>query len=241
MSLKILQIPIWEDNYIYLLHEKVSQKTAVIDPAEAGIVNQYLQDQNWKLDFIFNTHHHHDHVGGNRELKKKWGCKVFAYQGDAHRIPGIDATLKEGDEVSFGKILFKILFVPGHTSGHIAYWSEKENLLFCGDCLFAMGCGRLFEGTPEQMFNSLSKIKKLKDSTMVYCAHEYSLKNAQFSLTLEKDNILLKKRLKHLKQLREQNRPTVPFSLKEEKLTNPFLKAKTSEEFAKIRSLRDQY
>ncbi len=241
MAIEIIQIPVWEDNYIYLLHEPISHKTAIIDPAEASIPNKFLKERNWNLDFIFNTHHHHDHVGGNLELKKKWGCEIYGYKGDSQRIPGIDKTFEDGEVFSFGSIHFKVLFVPGHTLGHIAYWSEKENILFCGDCVFAMGCGRLFEGTAEQMFSSLSKIKKLNQNTLIYCAHEYSLKNAQFALTVNKENPLLKERVKKIKKLRKEKLPTVPFTLQEELLTNPFLRAKTTKEFAKLRSLRDQF
>lgn len=241
MSLEIIQIPVWEDNYIYLIHDKVSQQTTVIDPAESQPVNACLHQKNWKLDFIWNTHHHFDHVGGNLELKKKWDCKIYGYQDDAHRIPGIDQKIQDQGEVFLGDFSFQILFVPGHTLGHIAYWCKKEQLLFCGDCLFAMGCGRLFEGTPEQMFKSLSKIKELPQKTQVYCAHEYTLKNAQFALSLFPKDIQIIQRAQATKQLRKAQKPTIPFTLQEELLTNPFLKARTLKEFTHFRALRDQF
>ena len=241
MSIEIIQIPIWEDNYIYLLHESISHKTAAIDPTEGDVLNKYLKEKKWNLDFIFSTHHHRDHTGGNLELKKKWGCKIYGYKGDAKRIPGIDRSLEDGEIFPFGSINFKVLFLPGHTLGHIAYWSKEENILFCGDCLFAMGCGRLFEGTAKQMFSSLSKIKELNQNTLIYCAHEYSLKNAQFALTVTKENPALKERAKKIRKLRKEKKSTIPFTLKEELLTNPFLRAKTLQEFAKLRALRDQF
>lgn len=241
MSFDIHQIPLWEDNYIYLLHEKQEDKTAVIDPGEAKAVNQTLKTKNLKLDFILNTHHHFDHTGGNLKLKKKWNCKIYGFEGDARRLPGIDIALKEGEVVSVGAMSFEVIFVPGHTVGHIAFWNKDNKILFCGDTVFAMGCGRLFEGSPEQMFSSLNKIKSLPVDTQIYCAHEYTLKNARFALKLEPSNPNLKKRFQKVTVLRKQNQATVPFSLKEEFLTNPFLRAKSVSEFARIRRLRDQF
>ena len=239
MSFKIYQIPLWEDNYIYILHEKSAGKTAVVDPGQALAVQQFLKSENLKLDCILTTHHHFDHTGGNLELKETWNCKIYGFKGDERRIPGIDISLKEGETVSVGQLIFEALFVPGHTRGHIAFWNKENQILFCGDTVFAMGCGRLFEGTPEQMFSSLNKIKKLPENSLLYCAHEYSLKNARFALSVDPSNPNLKKRFQKIKTLREQNQATVPFSLKEELLTNPFLRAKSVDEFARIRKQRD--
>ncbi len=241
MNFEIHQIPLWQDNYIYLLHEKQSDKTAVIDPGKAETVNNFLKAKNLKLDYILTTHHHFDHTGGNLQLKEKWRCKIYGYKEDANRIPGIDISLKEGEQVFVGQIGFKVLYVPGHTLGHIAFWNKQNQILFCGDTLFAMGCGRLFEGTPEQMYSSLNKIKKLPKDSLVYCAHEYSLNNAEFALTVEPNNLDLKKRLKKISALRKQNQATVPFYLEEELATNPFLRAKSVSEFAKIRKLKDHF
>ena len=241
MSFKIHQLALWEDNYIYILHEKKANKTAVIDPGEAQTVQRFLKTKNLKLDYILNTHHHFDHTGGNKQLKKDWGCKIYGYKGDEKRIPGIDITLKEGDKALVGTLSFEVLYAPGHTLGHIAFWNEENQILFCGDTVFAMGCGRLFEGSPEQMFASLNKIKKLPKTSLIYCAHEYSLKNAQFALSLAPSDPALKARHKKISDLRKKNQPTVPFYLKEELLTNPFLKAKSVSEFAKIRKLRDHF
>ena len=241
MSFKIHQIPLWEDNYIYLLHEKQSNKTAVIDPGEAQTVNRFLKTKNLKLDCILSTHHHFDHTGGNLKLKEDWDCKIYGYKEDAQRIPGIDISLKEGDQVFVGSLCFEVLYVPGHTLGHIAFWNKQNQVLFCGDTLFAMGCGRLFEGTPEQMFSSLNKIKKLPKKSLIYCAHEYSLNNAEFALSIEPSNLDLKKRFQKISALRKQNQETVPFYLEEEFATNPFLRAESISEFAKIRKLKDQF
>ena len=239
MNFKIYQLPLWEDNYIYLLHEQQSNKTAAIDPGEAQTVNHFLKAKNLNLDYILSTHHHFDHTGGNLKLKEDWGCKIYGYKEDAKRIPGIDMSLKEGDQVFVGQLCFEILCVPGHTLGHIAFWNKQNHILFCGDTLFAMGCGRLFEGTPEQMFSSLNKIKKLPTRSLIYCAHEYSLNNAEFALTVEPSNLNLKKRFQKISALRKKNQATVPFYLKEELETNPFLRAKSVSEFAKIRKLKD--
>jgi len=241
MDFQIYQIPLWIDNYIYLIHEKQKNKTAVIDPGEANVINKFLKEKKLQLDYILNTHHHFDHTGGNLELKKKWNCKIYGYKGDQHRIAGIDKTFEEKEIFKIGTLKFEVLFTPGHTLGHIVFWNKKNQILFCGDTLFAMGCGRLFEGTAQQMFMSLNKIKKLPKNSQIYCAHEYTLKNAHFAISLDPSNLELKKRLKKVKNLRKQNKTTVPFSLQEELLTNPFLRAKSVKNFARIRKLRDQF
>ena len=238
---KIYQLPVWEDNYIYVLIDYKENKTAVIDPGDFDTVQNFLKKNNLKLDYILNTHHHLDHVGGNLKLKEKWSCPIYAFKEDAKRIPGIDFQLVEGDTVFVGALCFEVIFVPGHTLGHIAFWNKENKFLFCGDTVFAMGCGRLFEGSPKQMFNSLSKIKALPEDSLIYCAHEYSLKNAKFALTVMPENKDLKERFEKISELREQDSATVPFYLKEELLTNPFMRAKTVSEFAKIRKLRDQF
>ena len=240
--MKVYQIPCLADNYIYILRDEKSDKTAAIDPSLSEPVNQFLKTKDWSLDFIFNTHHHFDHTGGNLELKKEWGCEIYGYEKDSHRVPGIDKELKDEEEFFFGETLFKTIFTPGHTSGHVVFWLPEEKKLFCGDTLFAMGCGRLFEGTAEEMFESLKKIKKLPKDTLVYCAHEYSQKNAQFALSLGGgQNPHLKTRSLSIKNLRGKQESTIPFSLQEDLLTNPFLQADTCEKFAKIRTLRDQF
>ena len=241
VNLQVFQIPVLLDNYIYLLQDKNTGKTAVVDPALASPVENFLKEKNYSLDFILNTHHHPDHVGGNRQLKQKTQCEVVGFAEDAHRIPGISRFVKEGEELSLGPFLFRVLFLPGHTLGHIAYWFFKEKKLFVGDTLFAMGCGRLFEGTPKQMFKSLNQIKKLPEDTEVFCAHEYTEKNAHFALSVEPQNPALQKRMQKVKEERKQNKATVPFFLSEELQTNPFLRAKTLEEFTLLREKRDVF
>lgn len=243
MSLKVFQIPVLTDNYIYLLREEgEGGKTAVVDPALASPVQSFLDKRGWELDFILNTHHHWDHTGGNLELKTRWRCPVVGWASDGHRLPGMDFPLREAGEVfQMGKSKSRVLFLPGHTSGHIAYWFFEEGKLFCGDTLFAMGCGRLFEGTPEQMFNSLSQIKALPPETTIYCAHEYTEQNGRFALTVAPHNPDLKLRMKQVRLQRKENKPTVPFTLKEELKTNPFLQAETSKEFASLRGRKDVF
>jgi hydroxyacylglutathione hydrolase len=224
-ALSIEQIPVLGDNFIYLVHDPDSGQTAAIDPAVAGPVRDMLATRGWSLSHILNTHHHGDHTGGNLELKDATGCTIVGAGVDASRIPGIDVHVGEGDRVAIGGHKAKVFDVPGHTSGHIAYWFEQDQALFCGDTLFSMGCGRLFEGSPEQMWSSLKKLRALPDETLVYCAHEYTSANADFALSIEPANADLKARADEVTALREQGKPTVPSSLGEEKKVNPFLRA----------------
>ncbi|BCX89707.1 hydroxyacylglutathione hydrolase [Methylomarinovum tepidoasis] len=232
--LEIVQIPVLSDNYVYLLHENASGQTAVVDPAEAEPVLAALGQRGWNLDYVLNTHHHWDHVGANLVLKQAAGCRVIGFRGDARRIPGIDVQLAEGDVFALGERRARVLEVPGHTLGHVAYWFETDAALFCGDTLFALGCGRLFEGTPAQMWDSLCKLRRLPDQTRVCCAHEYTLKNARFALTIEPDHPPLLERVRRVEALRAQDLPTVPSLLGEEKATNPFLRADDPELQARL-------
>ncbi|MCX7102682.1 MAG: hydroxyacylglutathione hydrolase [Methylobacter sp.] len=253
--LTILQLPVLNDNYIYLLHDPDSGESAVVDPAVAQPVLAVLEQNNWQLTMILNTHHHSDHVGGNLELKQKTGCTVIAAQVDQNRIPGIDSFVADGDLITLGKYSAKVISTPGHTSGHVVYHFANENALFCGDTLFVMGCGRLFEGTAEQMWQSFQKLKALPLSTRIYCAHEYTQINGRFALTIEPDNQQLKQRMVLINQLRDKHLPTVPSTLQQELATNPFfredsldvqenLKMKGSQPvavFTEIRRLKDSF
>ena len=239
MELKVYTVPALQDNYIYIL--KNETHTAVVDPSEAAPVTNFLHKKKWNLDFIFNTHHHYDHTGGNSDLKKIWSCLIYGFEKDRHRLPGIDRTLKDEEEFSFGQTKIKTLFIPGHTLGHIAFYCVKEKYLFCGDTLFAMGCGRLFEGSPQQMYQSLEKIKQLPKETFIYCGHEYTEANGNFALSIDKNNPLLKKRMEKVRLLRKNLKPTVPFTLKEELDTNPFLRAGSVKELAFLRQQKDRF
>jgi len=222
--LKIQIIPVLTDNYIYLLHDTVSQQTAAVDPAEAEPVLQTLQQQGWQLDFIFNTHHHADHIGGNRALQKATGCQIIASQFDSQRIAGVTHAVNNGDVLYLGALCFQVIATPGHTLGHIVYYCAEEACLFCGDTLFMLGCGRLFEGTAAQMWHSLQKITALPPQTQLYCAHEYTLANARFALSVEPDNQALQQRVLKCQQQRAAQQPTVPATLAEELACNPFLR-----------------
>jgi hydroxyacylglutathione hydrolase len=216
--------PCLSDNYGFLVHEPESGFTATIDTPEADAINAALAEKGWKLTHILNTHHHFDHAGGNEALKKRWNCIVVGAANDAARIPGIDVRVADGDYYEFGSARAKIIEVPGHTTGHIAYYFEADGIAFVGDTLFALGCGRLFEGSPAQMWDSLQKLMALPDDTVVYCAHEYTQANAAFALTVEPDNRALVARVEEIGRLRSAGQPTVPTSIGLEKATNPFLR-----------------
>jgi hydroxyacylglutathione hydrolase len=212
---------------VYLIHEPVSRATAVIDPPQAEPVLEALAERDWVLTHILNTHHHWDHVGGNLALKGATGCLILGSKRDRLRIPGIDRTVKEGDRVAVGAAVARVLDVPGHTAGHIAYWFAEDDALFCGDTLFAMGCGRLLEGSAEEMWASLSRLKQLPPATRVFCAHEYTQSNGRFALTVEPDNKALIARMRRVDELRSHQLPTVPSTLAEELETNPFLRVES--------------
>ena len=257
--MEIYRLPALSDNYIFLLHDPETRSAAVVDPAEAKPVLNQLKVLRAKLTAIFNTHHHADHVGGNRQLLRQFpDAIVYGSANDQGRIPGQRVFLSSMDPVSFGGRTARVLFVPGHTRAHIAYYfppSDEDawGELFCGDTLFAGGCGRLFEGTPEQMVTSLDQLRSLPDTTRVWCAHEYTLKNLKFALTVDVNNSLLKDRFTQVTIARQRNEATVPSALGLEKQTNPFLRwdkealqaiAKTTDPiqtFAQIRSMKDQF
>ena len=221
-------------NYTYLIHCPTTGQTAVIDPTDADMVMARASHKGWHITHILNTHHHHDHVDGNSAVKQATGCTIIAPKADAHRIPGMDHGVGEGDVVAFGTLQADVVEVPGHTSGHIAYWFAQPKALFSGDTLFSMGCGRLFEGTPEQMWQSLNKLMRYPDDATVYCAHEYAQPNGAFAITVDPENNDLKDRIAEVERLRSANRPTVPMSLGLERRTNPFLRTDRPEIAAHI-------
>ena len=233
-------IPILKDNYAYLL--KTSDGvTAIVDPGEADPIIDVLEAQGLKLDYILNTHHHWDHVNGNPKLKATYGATLVAPEKDAHQIKDVDETLKEDDVFTLGNETAKIIETPGHTMGHICYYFEDAKALFTGDTVFSMSCGRLFEGTPADMFSSFQKLKALPDDVMMYCGHEYTRANAGFCLAHDKNNEDLKKRIAEVKALREKDMPTLPVALGVEKKTNIFMKAQSADEFAELRTAKDNF
>jgi len=235
--MQIQQIPALKDNYIYLLHG--AGETAVIDPSLAAPVLEKLKQEGWKLDCILNTHHHWDHTDGNLELKEQTGAKVIGYSGDSKRIPGIDVQLEDGKIFKVCGQDARAIFIPGHTLGHIAYYFADSGNLFCGDTIFSLGCGRLFEGTAGQMYNSIEKIKALPSDTKIYCAHEYTKSNGRFAISIFPDNQDLKARIEEVRILRNDGKPTIPSTLELEIKTNPFLIAKDEAEFTNYRKMKD--
>ena len=223
MSLEVHMFPCLSDNYGFLIHDPDSGSTAVIDTPEVEAINAALAEKGWSLSHILNTHHHFDHAGGNEALKEQWKCTVVGAANDASRIPGIDVRVADGDLFEFGSCVAQVLEVPGHTSGHIAYYFEADRVAFVGDTLFALGCGRLFEGSPAQMWGSLQKLMELPDDTTLYCAHEYTQSNAAFALSVEPKNPELVARSQQIDRLRAKGIATVPMTLAIEKATNPFL------------------
>ncbi|MBT4739072.1 MAG: hydroxyacylglutathione hydrolase [Rhodospirillaceae bacterium] len=225
MTLDIRQIPVLNDNYIYLVREPESGCVGVVDPAVVAPVLDEAKKLGWSITHILNTHHHGDHTGGNLEIKEKTGCTIVGPGHDRDRIPGIDIEVNDGDTFSFGAAEANVFFVPGHTRGHIAFWFADSDALFCGDTLFSVGCGRVFEGTMDEMWSSLSRLRALPSETRVYCAHEYTQSNIQFAVTVDPNNLALRTRESDVKMKRERGEPTVPSRLGEELAVNPFLRA----------------
>ena len=223
-SFDIEIIPVLSDNYVYLIHETVAGATGVVDPAVAEPVLSRLQEKGWSLDWILSTHHHADHTAGNLEIKQETGCRIVGPAADRERIPGIDEAVGDGDRFRLGDAEAQVFDTPGHTRGHISYWFAEAKALFCADTLFSLGCGRLFEGTPAQMWSSIQKFEPLPDDTLVFCGHEYTLSNAKFAITVDPDNEALQRRLAEVERLRAAGERTIPTTLGEERAANPFLR-----------------
>jgi len=239
--MEIVRIPVLNDNYVWLVHEPESGETMVVDPAVAAPVLAEAEKRGWTITQIWNTHWHPDHTGGNAEIKDATGCKITGPEAESARIPTLDRMVKEGDTVTLGEVEAEVIDVPAHTAGHIAYFLPGENAAFVGDTLFAMGCGRLFEGTAEQMFSNMRKLEKLPDATRVYCAHEYTEANGRYAVTAEPGNEALAQRMAEVIDMRGRGEPTVPTTIALEKATNPFMRAASPEELAERRAAKDAF
>lgn len=248
-------IPALSDNYIYLMRDRGSGAVAVIDPGDDEPVKAALNRLGWRLTHILITHHHADHTAGNLSLKTAYQCPIVGPAAEAARIPGLDEQVAEGDTYKVGDAEAKVIETPGHTLGHISFWFEDSNALFCGDTLFVLGCGRLSEGTPEQQWSSLRKLKALPNDAEVYCGHEYTQANARFALSCEPDNETLQEKAREVDELRAAGKPTVPSTIGLEKAANPFMRCddnkfvkaaglsgkKPAEAFAEIRKRKDNF
>ena len=228
-----------EDNFSYLFIDEENNSACVIDPSEANPIIDRVEKLKLNLKFILNTHHHFDHIGGNKDLKKKYNSKIIGFEKDKNRIPGIDIALNDKEIWKSDKFETKIYHIPGHTSGHICYHFFNQNILFTGDTLFSLGCGRIFEGTYEQMFSSLQLIKSFPEETKIYFGHEYTLKNSEFCIKHDENNSKLRKKINIVKKKLEKGLPTVPSTIKEELDCNIFLRSKDIESFSKLRDLKD--
>ena len=234
-------IPCLQDNYSYLIIDENNNSACVVDPGEAKPIVDYLKNKNIKLKYILNTHHHFDHIGGNEYLKKKFGSIVVGFRKDINRIPEIDILLEDNQIWKAENFEAKIIHIPGHTTGHICFHFFQEKLVFTGDTLFSLGCGRIFEGTYKEMFESLNKIKSLPEETKVYCGHEYTLSNLKFCIKYNPENRNLKKKAENIKKKIDNGLPTIPSTIKDELECNIFLRANDLESFSKLRDLKDNF
>lgn len=239
--LEIVRVPVLNDNYVWLVHERESGETVVVDPAVAAPVLDAAAARGWRIGQIWNTHWHPDHTGGNAEIKAATGAVITGPRAEAARIPTLDVQVGEGDRVRLGALEAEVLEVPAHTAGHIAYLLAAEGAIFVGDTLFAMGCGRLFEGDAAQMFANMTRLAALPDETQVYCAHEYTLSNGRYAIVAEPDNAAIASRLAAVETARARGEATVPTTIALERATNPFMRARSVEELAARRAAKDAF
>lgn len=240
-GLDIVAVPCLTDNYAWLLRDRETGAVAVVDPGEAGPVERALAAKSWPLDLILLTHHHADHVGGALELRARFGAELVGAAADRHRLPPLDREVRPGDTVSVGDSEATVIATPGHTAGHVAYHFATARVLACGDTLFSLGCGRVFEGTMAEMFETLRRLAALPDDTLVLSGHEYTEANARFACHVDPANAALAARAEDVRRLRAEGRPTLPVPLGLEKRTNPFLRARDAAEFARLRAEKDSF
>ena len=240
-GLEIVAVPAFADNYLWLVHDHDSGETAVVDPGDAAPVLAAAEERGWRIGQVWNTHWHPDHTGGNQAVVAATGARLSAPLAEASKIVSIDVALADGDRVRLGAHVGEVWEVPGHTLGHIAFIFREAGFAFVGDTMFAMGCGRLFEGTPEQMFASFGRLGELPDDTAIYCAHEYTLANANFAVAAEPDNRAIADRLNAVQTARQRGEATVPTTIAAERATNPFLRAADPDQFAQLRTAKDRY
>ncbi|MEP3915857.1 MAG: hydroxyacylglutathione hydrolase, partial [Parasphingorhabdus sp.] len=229
------------DNYVWLVHEPQSKETMVVDPAVAEPVLAEAEKRGWTITQIWNTHWHPDHTGGNAEIKAATGCHITGPEAEQERIPTLDTLVKQGDTVKLGDVTAEVIDVPAHTAGHIAFHIASDSAAFVGDTLFAMGCGRLFEGTAAQMYDNMRKLEALPGSTQVYCAHEYTQSNGEYALVAEPDNQALQDRMTEVLAMRKRGEATVPTTIALERATNPFMRASSAEELSERRVAKDNF
>ena len=239
--MKIQIIPCLQDNYSYLIIDKKNNTACVVDPSEADPIIEYIENNDIKLKFILNTHHHYDHVGGNEKLKEKYGASVIGYKGDKERIPKIDILVNDQETWIYENFEAKVIHVPGHTLGHVCFYFYKEQSVFTGDTLFSLGCGRIFEGTYSQMFNSLMKLKELPQNTKIYCGHEYTKQNSRFCIANDEDNKKLKAKINDIEIKLKKGLSTIPSTIQDELDCNIFLRSNNVETFSKLRDLKDNF
>jgi len=238
--LEVTAVPVLTDNYVWLIHNGETGETAAVDPSVADPVLEAVAAKGWSLTQVLNTHWHPDHTGGNAGIQAATGAPIIA-PAEAERVSKVDRVVREGDRVTVAGAEAVVWDIPAHTAGHVAYHFEGEGMIFVGDTMFAMGCGRLFEGTAEQMYSNMRRIAALPDEVRIYCGHEYSLANARFAEHAEPANAAVQERLQHVKSLRDQGRITLPTTVGEERETNPFVRATNTDEFARLRAVKDSF
>ncbi|HVF93842.1 MAG TPA: hydroxyacylglutathione hydrolase [Sphingomonas sp.] len=239
-ALDIVRVPVLSDNYAWLIHDDESGETVVVDPGEAAPVLAEAARRGWRIDQVWTTHWHPDHTGGNAELKAA-GARITGPAAEAAKIPTLDATVVEGDVVRIGAHSATVMTVPGHTAGHVAFFLADDRAIFTGDTLFAMGCGRLFEGSAADMFANMQRYATLSDDTLVYCGHEYTQSNGRYALVAEPDNRAIAERMTLVDAARANGEPTIPTTIGLERATNPFLRSRSAEQLAAYREAKDNF